>query len=111
MELKDLYYEIYPQHIQEQKTGSYTIPEMKFIHGDLTQYDWSNADLVLANSTCFDRELMQKILEKAEKMKPGSFIVTFTKSLPYNETFELVSSEKKVMSWAKATVNVYRKSS
>ncbi len=84
---------------------------MKFIHGDLTQYDWSNADLVLANSTCFDRELMQKILEKAEKMKTGSFIVTFTQSLPDNDTFELVSSEKKVMSWAKATVNVYRKSS
>ena len=37
LELKDMYYEIYPQHVQSQKSGSYSIPEMKFIHADLTE--------------------------------------------------------------------------
>ena len=38
----------------------------KFIveQGNMLDIDWSEADLVLANSTCFDQDLMQSISDK-----------------------------------------------
>lgn len=35
--------------------------------------------MVFANSTCFDDELMMDMSKKAEKLKAGALIVTFTK--------------------------------
>lgn len=47
------------------------------------------ADIVLANSTCFDMSLMQKIAEEAKKMKKGTFIITLTKKLPHSDITEV----------------------
>lgn len=88
--------------------------------GDLLNYDWwSETDIVLANSTCFEFNLMLKIAEKASLMKIGSWMITLTKKLPTadpmhqrNEElrdWECVLSIKMVMSWGYATVNIQRK--
>ena len=47
--------------------------------------DWSSADLVLANSTCFDQPLLIKIAEKCSLLKKGSWMFTLTKKLPTAE--------------------------
>ena len=52
---------------------------------------------------------MAKIYEKAKLLKEGAFILTLTKKLPINDDFELVLQVKKQMSWALATVNLYKK--
>jgi len=42
--------------------------EVQMIRGDflnLSNTDWSDADIVFANSTCYDDELMQKISDLA----------------------------------------------
>ena len=80
---------------------------------------WTNSDLVLANSTCFDLSLMLKIAEKASLMKKGSWMITLTKKLPTADPlhfrdpnqrdWECLLSIKMVMSWGYATVNVQRK--
>ncbi len=58
-------------------------PKFEVFHGDLLEFDWwSQADVVLANSTCFDFNLMLKIAEKASLMKKGSWMITLTKKLP-----------------------------
>lgn len=77
------------------------------------------ADIVLANSTCFDIELMQKISDLATQMKKGSWILTLTKKLPASDPnivrddnkreWECVLSVKREMSWGLATVNAHRK--
>lgn len=52
--------------------------------------DWSDADLVLANSTCFDQELLDKISQKCSLLKKGAWMLTLTKKLPAaEEDFDL----------------------
>ncbi len=45
------------------------------------EFDWSNGDVVFANSTCFEDELMDNLGKHAERLKPGAFLVTFTKGI------------------------------
>ena len=49
-----------------------SVPEMKFVNSDFNEvssnhfkFDWSIADFVLVNSTCFEDDLMLKIFEKS----------------------------------------------
>jgi len=51
----------------------------------LKDLDWSDADLVLANSTCFEQTLMNQIAEKCSLLKKGSWMFTLTKKLPSSE--------------------------
>ena len=37
---------------------------IEFIQGDILEVDWSDGDVVFANSTCFDRELMERLAIK-----------------------------------------------
>jgi hypothetical protein len=94
--------------------------------------DWSEADLVLANSTCFDQTLLNQIAEKCSKLKKGSWMFTLTKKFPSAEDdylevgeegdatslsdrsaipneWESVMSIKREMSWGMATVHIQRK--
>ncbi len=76
------------------------------------KFDWSHADFAIANSTCFDADLMQLITDLSRKMKVGSWFVTLTKKLTQYENskdWELVLSIKRTMSWGQATVNIHKK--
>lgn len=58
---------------------------MKFIHGnalDLSLCDWTDGDVVFANSTCFDDGLMLKLASAATAMRKGSIFITLTKRIP-----------------------------
>jgi hypothetical protein len=46
---------------------------------DLSIKDWTDADIIFANSTCYDDDLMIKIGTTAVKMKKGSFFVSLTR--------------------------------
>jgi hypothetical protein len=87
---------------------------------DLLNYDWwTDADLVLANSTCFEMSFMNQICEKTSLMKKGSWMITLTKKLPTADPlitrdddkrdWECLLSIKKQMSWGLATVHINRK--
>jgi hypothetical protein len=103
----------------EELTGT---PKFEVFHDDLLQYDWwTDADIVLANSTCFEYTLMLKIAEKASLMKKGSWMITLTKKLPTADPLhtKMLEEEKRewycelsvkmIMSWGYATVNLQRK--
>merc|ERR1712072_746911 len=52
---------------------------MQFIHGDLCLVDFSDADIVFANSVMYTKDLMNTIALTAEKkMRPGAKLVTTT---------------------------------
>ena len=77
--------------------------------GSFVEYDWSDGDVVFANSTCFDDDLMHALSEQAEQLKPGAIIVTFTKGLSPSSSFEMLERKKEKMSWGPATVYIHRR--
>jgi hypothetical protein len=70
--------------------------------GSFTDFDWSNGDVVFANSTCFSDELMADLSVQAEKLKPGAIVVTFTKGMT-SKAFEVLERKRYTMSWGPAT--------
>mmetsp|Transcript_2283 Transcript_2283/g.4206 ORF Transcript_2283/g.4206 Transcript_2283/m.4206 type:complete len:244 (-) Transcript_2283:278-1009(-) len=87
---------------EQQKT------DIQFVCGDAIAYDWSDADLCFANSTCFDSKLMQQLAQAAHSMRKGTFFITFTKELP-STAWKVLESERHNMSWGQATVYIQQK--
>jgi len=82
-----------------------------FLHADFLDIkakDWRDGDVVFANSTCYDDELMNKIATLALGMRKGAFFVTFTKRLPSND-FKVLEHTMERMSWGEATVYIHQK--
>jgi hypothetical protein len=82
-----------------------------FVFGDFLDMkvrDWRDADMVFANSTCYDDELMAKIADLAAGMKKGSFFVSITKRLGSSD-FAILEHEMMKMSWGEATVYIMQK--
>jgi hypothetical protein len=70
--------------------------------------DWTDSDLVFANSTCFPEDLMMKLAVRSQLMKPFSRFITFTSSLdsPY---WKVIYKERYKMSWGYATVFIHER--
>src|SRR4051812_44544948 len=83
---------------------------IELVHGDLRKVDWSDGELVFANSTCFSEPLIAALSERAEYLRTGSIVVTMSKPLT-SAVFELLSTSKRWMAWGVGTVYVQRRSS
>lgn len=70
--------------------------------------DWSDADVVFANSTCYSDTFLEQICDMALALKKGAFVITFTKQLPSTD-FEVLEYELHDMSWGAATVYIMQK--
>ena len=79
---------------------------MKFIHGDIFKYDWSNAGVVFAASTCFSHDMMDRISEMP--VKPGTLAINFKRPL-ISKYWETLESSRKPMSWGPETVFISRR--
>jgi hypothetical protein len=77
--------------------------------GSFLSYDWSDGDVVFANSTCYDEKLMADMARMARALKPGAFFVTFTKGLNIPDAFEVIERKRYRMSWGPATVFIHRR--
>jgi hypothetical protein len=75
---------------------------------DLSIKDWTDADIIFANSTCYDDDLMIKIAMTAVKMKKGSFFVSLTRRIPVVD-FVVLEYEMQRMSWGEATIFIMQK--
>jgi SAM-dependent methyltransferase len=95
--------EMRPKLSESQKAMEISMKRASFL--DL---DWSDADLVFANSTCFDEDLVNEIGKCAEKLKEGAYVITLTKRLN-SPCFKLLDSTQYTMSWGYATVHVHRR--
>jgi len=82
--------------------------EVKFIHGNILDIDYSNADLVFMNSTCFQEDLMEGLVPYVNDMKPGSTLVTLSKSIN-SPAFELYKQKMFEFSWGQGTGFYHRK--
>jgi hypothetical protein len=70
--------------------------------------DWRDADIVFANSTCYDEILMGHIAKLAQGLRKGAFFISLTKRLPSSE-FVVLEYEMYRMSWGEATVYIMQK--
>ncbi|CAN0412747.1 unnamed protein product [Ectocarpus sp. 12 AP-2014] len=71
--------------------------EIEFVCGDFTVLDWSDGDVVFANSTCFGDDLMKELAQGAAALKEGAIVVTMTDPVP-SPAFEVL--EETVMNQA-----------
>lgn len=84
---------------------------IEFTQGDMTDLsvkDWSDGDIIFANSTCFDDALMHLIAEKAVVLKKGTIFITLTKKVP-SQHFKVLEHQLYQMSWGGATVFISQK--
>lgn len=70
--------------------------------------DWSDADLVFANSTCFAEDTLLAIAKRAKLLRPGARVVTFTTALK-TPWLRVLMKRRYQMSWGPATVFVHQK--
>ena len=77
-------------------------------YASLTDCDWSDGDVVFANSTCFSDKLMDIISQKAEKLLVDALVITFSKPLN-SKSFKIVKKIRYKMSWGPATVYYHQK--
>jgi len=98
----------YDNSVRSSRTEVERKQDISFLHGSFLEADWSDSDLVFANSTCFVEELMNLIATQAEKLKDGSFVITLTKNLKA-DYLQLLYSKQHTMSWGYATVHIHKK--
>jgi hypothetical protein len=85
-------------------------PILELYNSDFLLHNWENASFIFANSTCFSPELMNAIAKKADEVKVGTIIVTFTKRLPnLSDAWEVKDGFRRLMSWGIATIYIHRK--
>lgn len=82
--------------------------EIKFIEADILQTDFSEADVIFMNSTCFSDELMNGVDRRIDSIKPGAYVISLTKSLS-NPALKLLKSELNDFSWGKATAYYHQR--
>lgn len=114
LEIKNLYelkyQEIKKSNIDLLPETKYGDPVLELYNGDFLLHSWENASFIFANSTCFSPELMNAIAKKADEVKIGTIIVTFTKRLPnLSDSWEIRDGYRRLMSWGIATIYVHRK--
>lgn len=88
------------------KADGYTPPIIEYVHGDIVEKDFSEADVVYIASTCFDQEFMAVLAKKCETLKSGTKIATLTKELI---SPELIKTQTLTlpMTWGNTTVFIY----
>ena len=82
--------------------------QISFLPNDATMIDFSDADFVFINSTCFNNSLMIDLSLKCKSLKEGAIIVTTTRRI-VGSAFELLEELKMEESWGDATVYVQRR--
>ena len=75
---------------------------------DFLDADFTDADIIFINSTCFSYETMDALAAKMESLKNGARIITVTKQMKADYLTEF-KVRKFEFSWGEATVYFYKK--
>lgn len=79
--------------------------EVSFVHGDITEVDFSDATLIFMCATCFSDELMEKLTERFLTLKPGLRVITL-KKLPEHKRLRLIDDLSLRTTWSEGS-NMY----
>lgn len=106
LEMKAAYDQAFPIEMEANPQLFPQQPIVSFTLGSFFEVDWSDATFFFANSTCFSREMMDRISELPVAV--GTIGVSLTKPLT-GYKWRLLETYKKTMSWGPATVFVQRR--
>ena len=81
-------------------------PKITCVCADLLKYDWSDASMLLVNSTCFDEETISAISNVP--VANGTISISLSKALSATSWLQLEKVQKK-MSWGDATIYIQKK--
>ena len=105
---------VYDQYIAEVDAAQYeqifgwpkeAAPRFEAVLGDMFNIEWADADMIFANSTCFDPSMMEQIYTQSLRCKKGTWMITSSKQLPHSEklskglkapNYELISHARSV---------------
>ena len=82
---------------------------MTLLQADLLEFDWSAANVVLVNATCFIGEMWDEIKSCLTKLQSGSRVIVISKHLQGVNDFKLLHQGQYQMSWGYAMARVYLK--
>lgn len=104
VEMHERYEKEFRPQIAEEVKGR----EIKFIHGNILDIDYSSVDIVFFNSTCFQEDLMEALVEPLLTLKPGAQVVTLSKTLNSNQ-FNQYKHILFEFSWGQGTAFYHRR--
>ena len=61
--------------------------------------DWTDGDVVYANSTCYDDDMMAELSAIGANMRPGSYFITLSRTLQESDGFRVLEERRYEMSW------------
>jgi hypothetical protein len=82
--------------------------QFSFLNNDFLLIDWSDADIVFMNSTCFNNSLMLDLSMKGKALAPGTIVVTTTRKM-IGPAFDMVEELTMQESWGDATVYIHKR--
>ena len=82
------------------------IPQIEFRCGNIFEVDWTDASVILANSTCFSQSMMLQIADVG--VRPGTVAISLSQRIP-GPNWIMLESIKKGVSWGYATLNIQRR--
>lgn len=86
-----------------------TETEFRFQLGDALHMDWSDANIVFINGTCFSKEMHETLAKKANSLSLATFVITISFPLA-SPLFEVLETGKIPVTWGMATYFVSMKS-
>mmetsp|Transcript_15283 Transcript_15283/g.29372 ORF Transcript_15283/g.29372 Transcript_15283/m.29372 type:complete len:178 (-) Transcript_15283:373-906(-) len=101
---------LYKHEIQSKLPEEYKEQKVSFVVDDILNADWSDADVVLVNSTCFSQQLFEKLQSRAARLvRAGALIITLTHQFHDTQAWEILEETERRMSWGTAKMFVHRR--
>ncbi len=82
--------------------------KINFINQNFLDYDLTDADVIFTHSTCFSLETMDNLAKKLAVTKPGTRLITVTKTIE-SPFFQQLRNGEYFMNWGRATIYTYKK--
>lgn len=84
------------------------VNNIQFINDDILNVDFSQADILFINATCYSDELLRGILDRLNQLKKGSRVIITSKEMS-NDNFQCIDNQIQLMSWGKCRCRIYLK--
>ena len=104
--IKEKYYD----NSYDQRLNFSSPCDIELHNADISEYDWTDGDVIFGHSTCFGKELLGKVLKKSRGLKSGSYMILLSE-MPNSMDiyFELVDMKRCFMTWGESDVSYYRR--
>jgi len=78
------------------------------VNSDFFKCDYSDADIIFVNATCFNNSDWLRIVSCLEHLKKGARVIVATKSIA-SDHYRLIDRRLRQMSWGQCTTSIYLK--